>query len=71
MLTLKYIDHTLPDYRIIEIPLRDYVEGVLRSNKEMIDFIAKVAPGRDEFGVVQSLKDGTAIIDKWYHQRYG
>jgi len=71
IMTLRYKDHSLTDYRLIDIPVKEYVEGVLKANVEMIEFIGKVAPGRDDFGVVQSLKDGTEIIRKWYLERYG
>lgn len=71
LLTLHYKDPTIPDFRVTEVTLRDYGEGVLRSNTEITGFIGNVAAGRDESGVYQSLKAGTAVIDEWYPQRYG
>ncbi|OPX64694.1 MULTISPECIES: hypothetical protein [unclassified Methanoregula] len=71
ILTLRYKDHSLNEYRTFEIPLKDYIVGVLQANTSLIEFIGKVAHGREEFGVVQSLIDGTATIDAWYRQRYG
>lgn len=70
VIMMRYKDHSLQEYRIIEIPLKDYVESILSVNTEMIDFIGKIAPGHDDFGVYQSLKDGTKIVSEWYRERY-
>ena len=70
-LTLKYHNFVHPEYRILEIDLRDFVDGVLHSSIEMLEEVLQLAPELREDDNYIALKEDMEVIRDWYQERYG
>lgn len=70
MLTIKYTNRAIKEFRILHIPLRDFAEGVLQSERELLDLILKVAPQYKDDIAYLDLNRGYEILLKWYTERY-
>jgi hypothetical protein len=73
-LTINYVTPRIPsrrDWHKITIPLKDYVEGVLRAAKEIIADFQRFEPEKsvDDDGVL-SLQLEYNTIRQWYEERY-
>jgi hypothetical protein len=69
-LTLKYINRVTRG-STIEIPLKDYTEGVLSATAELLEDIIKIAPARKDDDNFLCLKNGYETIREWFNERYG
>ncbi len=71
ILTLKYRNFMHPEYRILEIPLKDFTEGILQSATEMLEGVLRVAPEFEGDVNYIVLKEDMELIRNWYQERYG
>ncbi len=71
VLTLKYHSLVHPEYRILEIPLKDFTEGILQSATEMLEEVLRVAPEFEDDVNYIVLKEDTELVRNWYQERYG
>lgn len=71
VLTLKYRNLVHPEYCILEIPLRDFTEGILQSATEMLEEVLQAAPEFEDDVNYIVLKEDVEIIHSWYQERYG
>ncbi|MCK9342619.1 MAG: SMI1/KNR4 family protein [Massilibacteroides sp.] len=71
VLTLKYHSLVHPDYRILEIPLKDFTEGILQSATEMLEEVLRVAPEFEDDVNYIVLKEDMELVRNWYQERYG
>jgi hypothetical protein len=71
MVTIKYTNRAVKEFRVLQIPLRDYAEGVLYSTAKLIEEIMQVAPDKKDDNSFHCLKNSYEIIQKWYRERYG
>lgn len=70
ILTLKYHNFVHPEYRILEIQLQDFTEGLLQSASEMLEEVLRVAPESEDDVDYIVLKEDTELVQNWYRERY-
>jgi len=71
VLTIRYTNRAIKEYRTLKIPLKDFAEGVLNSTKEMLDMVLKIAPEKREDNNYLSIQMDYETILEWYRNRYG
>jgi hypothetical protein len=71
ILTLKYHNFMHPEYRTLDIPLKDFTEGILQSATEMLEEVLRVAPEFEDDINYTVLKEDMKLIRSWYQERYG
>jgi hypothetical protein len=71
MLTVKYTNRAIREFRSLQISLRDYVEGVLCSMNKFLESIIQTVPERKSDEYYLGLEDDYNFIKKWYCERYG
>jgi len=71
ILTLKYRNFVHPYYRILEIPLQDFTDGLLQSAIEMLAEVLRIEPEFKEDVNYLALKEDMELVQNWYWERYG
>ena len=70
-LTIKYWNFVHKEGRFLEISLKDFAEGILRSTEEVLEEVGKIDPKyRDDVYYI-SLKEDMETIRNWYIERFG
>jgi len=70
-LTIQYINFVHKEDRFLEIPLKDFAEGVLRSTKEVLEEVGEIDPKYRNDVYYTSLKEDMETIRDWYMERFG
>ncbi|MBP2146416.1 hypothetical protein J2129_001870 [Methanofollis sp. W23] len=70
IVSLKYRNFVHPEYHIVEIPLKQFAEGILQSASEMLEEVLRIAPELEDDENYVVLKEDMDLIRNWYQERY-
>lgn len=71
MLTIEYQRADSTEFKIIEVPFKEFIEGVLESNESLLTQIQEISPNLINNPSMIEFKNEMKIIKDWYHEIYG
>jgi hypothetical protein len=70
-LTVRYSNQLIEEFCSLQLSLRDFSEGIISSESDILDFITMVAPEQTNDDSYLCLRNSLAIVQEWYRERYG